>query len=136
MKRIVAAIVVLGTLATAPSALAVPDCGRTPAPRILASGLGLLESVIVDDRGRIYFTDSANGILYRLDNRRATPQPIVTGIRAPGGLTFMPDGDLLVGFGDSAATASRGTENPQAGLLRVDTKTGATSTFASGLTMA
>lgn len=114
----------------------MPDCGRAPAQRVIASGLGGLESVIADDRGHLLFTDAEHGQLLRMNRRGSEPRVVVDGIRAPGGLAFMPDGSLLVGYGDSAATASRGTENPQAGLIRVDPRTGETSPYAGGLTMA
>lgn len=136
MKRLALIAIALGALTAPAVAEAVPDCGRAPVVRVLASGQGQLESVIADDRGRLYFTDLRGGRLLRLGSRAAEPAVLVDGITAPGGLTWMPDGSLLVGYGDSAATASRGTENPQAGLLRVDPKTGAYTLFATGLTMA
>ncbi len=123
-------------LAAPAAAEAVPDCGRAPTQRVIASGLGKLESVIADDHGHLFFTDAEHGQLLRINRRGAEPRVVVEGIRAPGGLAFMPDGSLLVGYGDSAATASRGTENPQAGLIRVDPRTGETSPYADGLTMA
>ena len=93
----------------------MPDCGRAPVVRVLASGQGQLESVIADDRGRLYFTDLRGGRLLRLGSRAAEPEVLVDGITAPGGLTWMPDGSLLVGYGDSAATASRGHRKPAGG---------------------
>jgi len=136
MKRFAAIVALFGALMAPAAAQAVPDCARAPVVRVLASGQGQLESVIADDHGRLYFTDLRGGRLLKLGSRSAEPQVLVDGIRAPGGLTWMPDGSLLVGYGDSAATASRETENPQAGLLRVNPKTGAYTVFASGLTMA
>lgn len=129
-----AALVALAAPAAAEAA--VPDCGRAPAQRVIASGLGLLESVIVDDRGHLFFTDSEHGQLLRINRRSAEPKVVMDGIRAPGGLALMPDGSLLVGYGDSLVTASRGTENPQAGLIRFDPSTGEASPYADGLTMA
>jgi sugar lactone lactonase YvrE len=136
MTRLAIALAALVSLAAPAAAEAVPDCGRAPTQRVLASGLGLLESVIVDDRGHLFFTDSEHGQLLRMNRRGAEPKVVVEGIRAPGGLALMPDGSLLVGYGDSLVTASRGTENPQAGLIRFDPSTGETSPYADGLTMA
>ena len=45
-------------------------------------------------------------------------------------------GDLLVGFGDSFANGLMGTSNPQAGVYRVDTTTGAKTTLVTGMQMA
>ncbi|MDX6582160.1 MAG: hypothetical protein QOI10_1344 [Solirubrobacterales bacterium] len=123
-------------LGAAPPALAVPDCATQPGQRVLVSGRGKLESVIADDRGHLFFTDSDAGQLLRMDRRHADPRVLVDGIRAPGGLTFLPDGSLLVGYGDAIATAVTGLENPQAGLIEVDPRTGANHVYAEGLTMA
>jgi sugar lactone lactonase YvrE len=136
MGRLAVLLAALAALAAPAAAEAVPDCGRAPAQRVIASGLGGLESVIADDRGHLFFTDAEHGQLLRMNRRRSKPRVLVDGIRAPGGLAFMPDGSLLVGYGDSAVTASRGTENPQAGLIRVDPRTGRSSPYAEGLTMA
>jgi gluconolactonase len=131
------ALIALAFATLVPSAAhGVADCGRAPEQRVLVSGLGRLESVIVDDRGHLFFTDVEHGQLLRVNRRSSQPRVLVDGIRAPGGLAFLPDGSLLVGYGDAAATASRGTENPQAGLIRVDPRTGRNRLYADGLTMA
>ncbi len=118
------------------SALAVPDCERQSAQRVLVSGLGTLESVIVDDRGHLFFTDSDAGQLLRMGRRHSEPRVLVGGIRAPGGLAFLPDGSLLVGYGDAIQTAANGEQDPQAGLIRVDPRTGENSVYAEGMAMA
>src|SRR5689334_4079301 len=84
-----------------PAAWAVPDCSTMPKARTLVSGRGTLESVISDDRGRLYFTDADAGELLRMDKRHSKPKVVVDGIRAPGGLAFLDDGSLLVGYGDA-----------------------------------
>jgi sugar lactone lactonase YvrE len=127
------AAVLLGAPATA---LAVPDCDRQPTQRVLASGFGTLESVIADDHGHLFFTDADAGQLLRMDRRHSEPRVLVDGIRAPGGLSFLPDGSLLVGFGDAIQTAITGEADPQAGLIRVDPKTGENSVYAEGMAMA
>ena len=101
---------------------------------MLSSGHGRLESVISDDRGHLFFTDSEAGQLLRMDRRSSEPRVLASGIEAPGGLTFLPDGSLLVGYGDSAATAR--SDPPQAGLLRIDPRTGEQQPYTAGLTMA
>ena len=137
MRVVRTALIASALVLIAPSAAhGVADCGRTPEQRVLVSGLGRLESVITDDRGHLFFTDAERGQLLRMNRRSSQPRVLVDGIRAPGGLAFLPDGSLLVGYGDAAATASRGTENPQAGLIRVDPKTGRNRIYAAGLTMA
>ena len=95
----------LGVALALPSvADALDDCQRVPGQRVLVSGRGQLESVIVDDRGHLFFTDADAGELLRMDRRSSEPRVLASGIRAPGGLAFLPDGSLLVGYGDSAAT--------------------------------
>jgi sugar lactone lactonase YvrE len=120
----------------APTAHAVPDCSVAPKARVLVEGRGVLESVISDSRGRLYFTDADAGELLRMDRRHSDPEVVVDGIRAPGGLAFLEDGSLLVGYGDAIATAVTGLENPQAGLIRFDPKTGESSLYTDGFTMA
>jgi gluconolactonase len=120
-------------LALPSTAAALDDCAKVPVARTLVSGRGTLESVISDDRGHLFFTDADAGELLRMDRRSSEPRVLVSGIRAPGGLAFLPDGSLLVGYGDSAATAR--SDPPQAGLLRVDPSTGEQQPYASGLTM-
>lgn len=121
-------------------ALAAPDCTRNaPRVRTLESGLGTLESAMVDRRGRLFFSSmqrGSTGELNRMTKRRDTPEAIVEGIDAPGGLALMPDGDLLLGYGNSIAGGNAGDLNPQAGLVRVNANTGATIPYAEGLGMA
>src|SRR4051794_11588113 len=105
-------------LAVPASALAVPNCATVPKARVLVSGRGTLESVISDSKGRLYFTDADAGELLRMNRRHSDPEVVIDGIRAPGGLAFLPDGSLLVGYGDAIQTAVTGLENPQAGLIR------------------
>ena len=125
----------LGAALALPSAAAaLDDCPRLPEQRVLVSGRGQLESVIGDDRGHLFFTDADAGELLRMDRRSSEPRVLASGIRAPGGLTFLPDGSLLVGYGDSAATAR--SDPPQAGLLRIDPRTGEQRPYAAGLSMA
>ena len=117
-------------LALPSSAAALDDCQRrSPISAPLVSGRGQLESVIADDRGHLFFTDADAGELLRMDRRSSEPRVLASGIRAPGGLAFLPDGSLLVGYGDSAATAR--SDPPQAGLLRVDPSTGEQQPYAS-----
>jgi sugar lactone lactonase YvrE len=125
----------MALLAAPASALAVPDCDPQPAARVLVSGRGMLESVIADDRGHLFFTDSDAGELLRMDRRHSVPRVLVDGIRGPGGLAWLPDGTLLVGYGVSIQTAANGEQDPQAGLIRVDPRTGANSVYAEGMAM-
>lgn len=131
---------VAGTLAVlllpAAPAIAAPACETQPAARTLVSGLGRLESVIADPAGRLYFTDITAGALFVLSRPGAEPRVLVDGIDSPGGLAFAEDGSLLVGFGNSIPGGTVGNVAPQAGLLRVDTRTGESEVFVEGLSMA
>jgi sugar lactone lactonase YvrE len=129
---------VAALLACAPAALAVPDC-ETPLPpaTTVLDGQGSLESVIVDGRGRLFYTDTTAKALMRLDRPGATPVPVKGGIDALGGLAFDADGThLFVGQGDSLVGGLTGNLQPAASLLRIDVDTGATTVFATGLRMA
>jgi len=119
--------------ALAPAALAVPNCpSYTQAPKTLISGRGTLESVIVDPRGRLYFTDVTAGELLRVNRPGAKPVAVVKNITAPGGLAFDRH-KLIVGYGDAIATAS--STNPQAGLIIYNPKTGKSHQLISGTQM-
>ena len=101
-------------------------------PKTLISGRGTLESVIVDRHGHLYFTDVTAGQLLRVARPGAKPKAVVGGIDSPGGLVW-DHGRLIVGYGDSIATASE--TNPVAGLISYDPKTGRSHKLISGTQM-
>lgn len=123
-------------LAAAPAG-AAPPCAKQAEVNVLRSGLGALESIGVDRRGRLFFTDSTAGQLLMLRRPGGKPKLVLDGIDAPGGIIFQRyGGNVLVGFGDSIAQATDGPLNPEAGLLRVNPKTGASEVHTEGLQMA
>ncbi len=130
-------LVALATLGLAAPALAIPDCGRRPEVRVLVHQSGKMESVGIDSRGRLFFTNSDAGKLFMLKRPGGKPRLVAQGIDAPGGIIFKRrSGHVLVGFGDSIAQATDGTLNPEAGLLNVDPRTGETKVKVDGLQMA
>ena len=122
-------------VASAPSAQAADCPGAEPA-RVLLDIDRFLESVIVDGRGRLFFTDNPGGRLLRLDRRGAAPRVLASGIDSPGGMAFDDDGTLFLGYGDNAENGLRGDLTGPAGLLRVNPDTGARRVHATGLAMA
>ncbi|HEX6116082.1 MAG TPA: SMP-30/gluconolactonase/LRE family protein [Solirubrobacterales bacterium] len=133
MRRALGALLALALLAPAPAS-AVPDCKRYPEARVIADGMGTLESAIMDPRGRLLFT--GDGALMRMEAPGSEPEVVVGGVTGPGGLAFGLDGFLYMGFGDTIAIGAQGDVDPQAGLLRIDPETGESTTFAEGLSMA
>lgn len=124
-------------LAVVPSAAAIAPCaGGAPAATPVLTGQGVLESVIVDARGRLYYTDTDARELRRLDAPGARPETVASGIDAPGGLAIDGQGRILVGRGDGIVPGLQGNVVPAAGLLRVDPETKLVETFATGLQMA
>jgi sugar lactone lactonase YvrE len=123
----------LALLPSSASALA-PCPGPAPAVKVLAAGQGRLESAIVDPRGRLFFTNETQ--LLRLDRPGATPKVLVDGVDGPGGLVVDRDGSLLMGRGNTLQDGLVGDFTGPAGILRVNPDTGATSTYATGLSMA
>lgn len=117
-------------------AQALGSCSLQPQVRVLSDGHGVLESIAVDRRGRLFFTDSTNGRLMMLRRPGAEPKLILDGIEGTGGIVLRRDGDLLMGFGNSVAQAGDGTANPEAGLLRVDPRSGEARVWVEGLQMA
>jgi sugar lactone lactonase YvrE len=135
MKRLLLVTAISAAMAApaAPAAAAPASCpDYTAKPKTLISGRGTLESVIVDRRGHLYFTDVTAGELLRVARPGATPKPVVKGIDSPGGLVW-DDGKLIVGYGDAIATAS--SVNPVAGLISYNPKTGKSHRLVSGTQM-
>ena len=123
-------------LGGAAPAVAAPDCRQQPQVRVLYRGEGKLESIAVDHRGRVFFTNSTNGELLKL-RRGGGARVVVGGIEGTGGIVFKRrSGDVLVGFGNTPEQASDGVVSPQAGFLRVDPRTGGSSPYVEGLQMA
>ena len=123
-------------------ARAVPYCTPRPAaPHVLWSSLGVLESAIVDHRGRLFVTSQTwngptRGAVLRLDHPDAEPVPIGEGIASPGGLAFDDHGRLIVGYGNSLAGGLVGNVVGRAGLLRIHPDTGERVVYRTGLSMA
>jgi len=98
-------------------------------PNLLRHGLGMLESVIVDDRGRLFFTSQTwaltgerrgLGAVLRLDQPDGELVVLATGINSPGGLAFGASGRLIVGYGDGPVSGLIGNFSPRAGIVLVD----------------
>lgn len=124
-------------LATTPGvAWAVEDCPSATLPRTLVSGRGVLESTVVDARGRLLFTDTGARALMRLDAPGSAPVAVAQGVRSPGGLALEPSGTVLLGEGDGFVDGLLGNVAPGSRLLRVDTDLRTSSVYASGLAMA
>src|SRR4051794_17015210 len=103
--------------ARAQPAVAPPHFGRAPPPApTLLTGQGTLESVIVDSKGRLFFTNG-DGLL-RLDSPDGQPQMLAQ-IPDPGGLAFDSDGKLVVGYGNSIQNGSMGDLTGPSGLVKV-----------------
>lgn len=141
VSRVAAAICdLVSPLLGIPAALAVPLCTEPPPRKLLYKGLGVLEAVIIDDRGRLFCsnqtTRAASGSVLRIDRPGARPVELVSGIHGPGGLAFHADGRLIVGYGDSPAVGVLGNVAGLAGLLLVDPESGAQQRWVSGLGMA
>jgi gluconolactonase len=130
----VGATVALMAAVTAPGAVAAPDCPGGPTKvRTLLTGQGTLESVIVDRAGRLFFTNDDS--LLRLDRPRGKPR-VLTHIADPGGLAFDRQGNVIVGYGNTASNGAVGDLTGPSGLLRVNPDSGASAVYATGLSMA
>jgi sugar lactone lactonase YvrE len=130
------AVIGLITVLITPGALAAaPDCpGNPPRVKTLLTGQGMLESVIIDRRGRHLFFTSGDALL-RLDRPHGRPT-VLTQIDSPGGLAFDDDGYVIVGYGNNPQNGQVGDLTGPAGLLRVDPYSGASQVYATGLAMA
>ena len=92
--------------------------------------------MIVDHRGRLFYTDQDRQALRRLDAPEAQPVDVATGIAAPGGLAIDDRGRIIVGQGNGIAPAAIGNVAPAARLLRVSPEGGPVEVLAEGLQMA
>ena len=81
-------VATLGVVAAAPAVAtaAVAACPDARAPRVLYREQGQLESVLVDRRGRLLFTDRTRHALLVVARRGARPRVLARGIADPGGL--------------------------------------------------
>jgi gluconolactonase len=127
--------------AAAAAARAVPYCRPQPRPELLYSQLGLLESALVDEQGRLYVTSHSwdgptRGAVLRIDRPGADPVALARGIGGPGGLALDAQGRLIVGFGDSLQGGLIGNVVGRGGLLLVDRDSGEYKTWVKGLGMA
>jgi sugar lactone lactonase YvrE len=123
-----------------PAGRALPLAADPPPVRVLRRCLGVLESVIVDDRGRLFFTSQTRcghkGAILRMDSPDAEPEEVLGGIVSPGGLAWDDDGWLIAGYGDSPHGGLIGNWIGLAGLLRVNPETGVCEPWVRGLGMA
>jgi sugar lactone lactonase YvrE len=132
MIRRVLLLAALAVLAAAPPAHALPDCAPLPKKTTLLSGQGMLESIIADAKGRIFYSDiQSNGRLLRIDAPGAEPKVLVQGINGTGGLAWDSDGSLVMGF--NGGTQNAIVDGPDGGLLRVNPETGQTTVITSGM---
>lgn len=132
------------TALTAPAAsagsyspLAAPCASNQPAPKLVSELPGTAyEGIVVDPQGRLYATDLLTGRVYRFDRPGAAPRIITTvptHIEA-GALAFMPNGDLLIGYGDP--TVLVGDVTRPGHIERMNLTTGKITQIASGLSAA
>jgi sugar lactone lactonase YvrE len=106
-----------------------------PAMSIVASDQGRLESIASDRRGRLFYTDIDAQRLVRVDRPGEQPKVLAAGMDSILGVIVDDDGSLVVGFGNSNADAL--ADDGDAGLMRVDPKTGQTiEIITRGLDMA
>ncbi|MGH4026137.1 MAG: SMP-30/gluconolactonase/LRE family protein [Pseudonocardiaceae bacterium] len=142
VASLVRSVLPLRAPVAAAAARVVPYDAAVPRPHVICSKLGLLESAIVDTRGRLFVTSQTwsgpilRGAVLRLDHPEAEAVPLTEDIPSPGGLTFDEQGQLIVGYGDNAVGGLLGNFVGRAGLLRVDPDTGTQQTYATGLSMA
>jgi len=136
MRRFAVAVVALLTVPTGAAQAMAPCPGVATAVKPVLTGQGSLESVIVDARGRLFYTDTTARALRRIDAPGAPPKTILADLVAPGGLALDNQGRVIVGSGDSLAGGALGNVAPAARLLRVGPDGGPAEVVADGLQMA
>ena len=129
--RMLVVLVVLVAVAVAapPAAQAGGDaCSGWPATKV-ATGLGQLENLEFDGRGGLLVSATSRQAIVRL-TRGGAPQPLVPGVRAPGGLRVR-GGAVYFTTGNAAASALTGTRDGT--FERADLATGRRTPLAAGL---
>ena len=124
---------VVACLAWATPAHAVPDCADLREPKVLLEGRGVLESVLVDSKGRLFFT--GENALHVIDTPGAQPRTVAP-LPKPGGLLEDTDGTIIAGSGNGFQEGAVGNVAGQAKLVRIDPATGTVTPYAEGLAMA
>ncbi|RMI30381.1 SMP-30/gluconolactonase/LRE family protein [Nocardia stercoris] len=132
----VAAALVTAGLLTAPAATAAPICPGAGQPVIRVAEIPgtALQALTVDPDGRAYVADLTSGRVFRIDAPGAAPSVVAT-VPAAGGLAWLPDGRLLIGYGSDARVLV-GDAARAAGIVVFDPATGTVSPFADGLSAA
>ncbi|PJN04968.1 hypothetical protein CG740_03635 [Streptomyces sp. CB01201] len=132
---VAAALAAAAALLTPATAHAAPPCesATTTAPVQVAHVPDWAESIVVDQRGRMFVTAYFSGRVYRIDAPGSDPVPLTGNIGANGGIVVRPDGQLLVGTGNDLGHSLTGDILPVSKLLQVDPDSGRVSTYASGL---
>ena len=95
----------------------------------VASGLGSLENLEFDGRGGLLVSATNQGAIVRL-RRGAAPAPVVSGVRAPGGLRVR-GGAVFFTTGNAAASAVAGLRDGT--FESADLDTGRRTALATGL---
>ncbi|MEU9193071.1 SMP-30/gluconolactonase/LRE family protein [Streptomyces hundungensis] len=130
-----AALAAAAALLTPATAHAAPACeANAPGePVQVARVPDWAESIVVDQRGRMFATAYFSGRVYRIDAPGSTPVALTGNVGANGGIVVRPDGQLLVGTGNDLGHSLTGDFLPVSKLLLVDPDSGRVSTYASGL---
>lgn len=125
-------LAVVCALCAPASAQALPDCSPLPQKRTVLSGQGMVESIIADARGRLFYTDiQSGGRLLRVDGPGAEPKVLIQGINGTGGLAWDPDGSLILGF--NGGTQNSFADGTDGGLMRVNPETGEATVITRGM---
>ena len=102
--------------------------GSDPASQqglVSSSGLGFPSSVVTAPNGDIYFADTDQGTIYKIDHLTGTQTLVSSGglLTAPNGMALDGLGNLIVANGDFATTGT---------VIRVNIATGVQTLVASG----
>jgi sugar lactone lactonase YvrE len=130
---VLAVVIAAGLPGAAQAITPCPGAGTAVSP--VYRDQGSLESVIVDARGRLYYTNQTAKELRRLDAPGAAPETIAAGLESPGGLAIDDRGRILLGQGTGIPAGVIGNLAPAAKVLRIDPVTKKVETYAEGLQM-
>ena len=115
-----------------------PQCVGDYSQRTILSDQGSLESVIVGNGGKLYFSGSVSpelSRLYKVPAPGEAPVPVMDGPGGPGGLAWAGR-RLLWGYGNSFINGVTGDADPKAGLYSVNPSNGTSTVISDHLGMA
>lgn len=124
----------LASLTPSLASASIADCPTMITPQPILTDQGALEAITFDAQGTLYLSNFGQDAIMTLTAKTTAPEILVAPLNQPGGLALGDSGELYVGSGNGPGGLFPAWNNAQ--IIRVDSRSGASETYASGLGMA